>query len=334
MRNDYTQVLKEYDDSDSTLVSYTYGDDLISQKRGSLASFYHYDGQLSTRQLSDASGQITDTYTYDAFGLLLARSGSTENNYLYTGEQYDPNVGFYYLRARYYNPSVGRFLTQDTWPGMQFEPMSLHKYLYCESWPVGKWDPNGEMTLQETAICTSILGSALMANLYLRLTSPGNAEGYEFSWKGYAFWVASGAAAGYGMGYLGYYAWIYFAEGAWMTTTAGSYVASKMYNVSTKLSNRWVSFKLLKSHFDKHAAEFKPVGYDNLQQYAADASYIMDNPIVKKVVGETTYYLRWYGTYKDNSQFGVVIEKGGKIVSYGPRGLKEIVELFPDFIIK
>ena len=128
------------------MVKYTYGDDLISQKRGSLKSYYHYDGQLSTRQLTDASGNVTDTYTYDAFGLLINRSGATANNYLYTGEQYDPHVGFYYLRARYYNQNNGRFLTMDTFPGMQFEPASLHKYLYCEGNPVGNWDPSGEDT--------------------------------------------------------------------------------------------------------------------------------------------------------------------------------------------
>jgi len=100
-----------------------------------LTSYYHYDGQLSTRQLTDGSQTVTDTYTYDAFGNLLNRSGATENDYLYTGEQYDPNIGFYYLRARYYNQAIGRFLTMDTYQGSVFEPASLHKYLYCAGCP-------------------------------------------------------------------------------------------------------------------------------------------------------------------------------------------------------
>ena len=140
---DYAQVLEESNGADSLLVRYQYGDDLISQKRDSLTYFYHTDGQLSTRQLTDVSQNITDTYTYDAFGLLLNQTGGTENNYLYTGEQYDPNVGFYYLRARYYNQSNGRFMTMDTWPGSMFEPASLHKYLYCVGNPVNMWDPSG-----------------------------------------------------------------------------------------------------------------------------------------------------------------------------------------------
>ncbi len=140
---DYAQVLREYDNSGAAIVDYIYGNNLISQKRSSLTSYYHYDGQLSTRQLTDASANITDGYTYDAFGILVNMFGASENNYLYTGEQYDPNVGFYYLRARYYNQSVGRFLTMDTWAGSIFEPASLHKYLYAEANPVMYIDPSG-----------------------------------------------------------------------------------------------------------------------------------------------------------------------------------------------
>ena len=70
---DYAQVLEEIDGNVQTQVSYIYGDDLISQKRSSLKSYFHYDGQLSTRQLTNNTEQITDTYTYDAFGILINR---------------------------------------------------------------------------------------------------------------------------------------------------------------------------------------------------------------------------------------------------------------------
>ncbi|MCP4712193.1 MAG: hypothetical protein GY869_26520, partial [Planctomycetes bacterium] len=62
----YAQVLEEYENGSLT-VSYVYGDDLISQNRGS-RSFYQYDGQMSTRQLTDGVGDVTDTYVYDGFG--------------------------------------------------------------------------------------------------------------------------------------------------------------------------------------------------------------------------------------------------------------------------
>jgi hypothetical protein len=55
--------------------------------------------------LTNAAGAVTDTYEYDAFGNKINSTGTTPNNYLYRSEQYDPDLGLYYLRARYYNPS-------------------------------------------------------------------------------------------------------------------------------------------------------------------------------------------------------------------------------------
>ncbi len=142
----YAQVLVETEDptGTNTKVKYTYGDDLISQDRSGVVSYYHYDGQLSTRQLSSDTATITDTYTYEAFGELLPSTGNTTvNNYKYTGEQYDPNVGFYYLRARYYDQSNGRFATNDSVPGNNLDPASLHRYAYVESNPANRVDPSG-----------------------------------------------------------------------------------------------------------------------------------------------------------------------------------------------
>jgi RHS repeat-associated protein len=167
----YAQVLEELDNSGTLAVSYVYGDDLISQDRDGKISYYIYDGQLSTRQLIDFSESITDTYVFDAFGIELNRTGTTTNSYLYTGEQYDPNVGFYYLRARYYNPSIGRFQTLDTYAGNMFEPLSLHKYLYAHADPVNNTDPSGMFTLVElgTVILLIMIGIAVISSIAVPL---------------------------------------------------------------------------------------------------------------------------------------------------------------------
>ena len=139
----HAQVLEERDSRGNLKVSYVYGDDLLSQNRNGAKSYYYYDGLGSTRALTDNTGNVTDTYNYDAFGNLLERTGSTKNNYQFTEEQYDPNIGFYYLRARYMNPSIGRFVTMDTWEGNNYDPRSLHKYLYCGNDPINRIDPSG-----------------------------------------------------------------------------------------------------------------------------------------------------------------------------------------------
>ena len=69
--------------------------------------------------------------------------GSTTNTYLYTGEQFDPDLSFYYLRARYYSEAAGRFVSTDPHEGDPFEPVSLHRYLYANVDPVGMRDPSG-----------------------------------------------------------------------------------------------------------------------------------------------------------------------------------------------
>jgi RHS repeat-associated protein len=138
-----SQVIAELDQDEQVLVSYLHGDDLISQSRGGATHYYHYDGLGSTRALSDQTATVTDSYDYEAFGELLGQTGSTENNYLYTGEQIDPNTGNYYLRSRFYNPSSGRFLSMDSFEGLAQEPVTLHKYLYGNADPVNTVDPSG-----------------------------------------------------------------------------------------------------------------------------------------------------------------------------------------------
>ncbi len=153
----YAQVLTETDAATGALrVRYTYGDDLISQTRPDPADphanppatrYYLYDGQMSTRQLTDAAPgaatAVTDTYTYDAYGNLLAETGETLNAYRYTGEQFDAAIGQYYLRARYYDQAAGRFSSRDSFGGRSYDPISLHRYAYAYLNPANLCDPSG-----------------------------------------------------------------------------------------------------------------------------------------------------------------------------------------------
>jgi RHS repeat-associated protein len=95
------------------------------------------------RQLTNAAGAVTDSYEYGAFGNSVSTSGNTPNEFLYRGEQYDSDLGLYYLRARYYNPLTGRFMSRDPEDGKPINPKTLHKYLYAGGDPVNRWDPTG-----------------------------------------------------------------------------------------------------------------------------------------------------------------------------------------------
>jgi large repetitive protein len=111
----YPQVLDELTGSAVTR-TYTFGLQRISENlspsvTGNAAwtpSFYGYDGGGSVRQLTNSVGQVMYSYEYDAFGNSFTKQGTTPNNYLYRDEQYDSDLGLYYLRARYYNPNTGR----------------------------------------------------------------------------------------------------------------------------------------------------------------------------------------------------------------------------------
>ena len=146
----YAQVAEELV-SGVVTAQYTYGPMRISQRR-TATSFYGYDAGGSVRQLFDNTGTITDKYSYDAFGSTVSQTGSTVNEFQYRGEQNDASLQMYYLRARYYRPQTGRFLSQDSYEGDDEEPVSLHKYLYANADPVDGMDPTGYENVEAPAI--------------------------------------------------------------------------------------------------------------------------------------------------------------------------------------
>jgi len=95
----------------------------------------------------DETGNKVAEYVYDLFGHIKKETktpdGKDDNPFRYCGEYYDKEKGEVYLRARYYVPAVGRFLTRDTYTGEENEPLSQHLYTYCANDGVNAWDPSG-----------------------------------------------------------------------------------------------------------------------------------------------------------------------------------------------
>lgn len=152
----YSQVMEETSNGSIQRV-YTYGLNRISQSQTSVNSFYGYDGHGSVRLLTDTIGAGTDRYDFDAFGNIISQTGSTPNVYLYSGEQNDPNLGFYYLRARYLNAGSGRFISADQFLGVADDPRSLHLYTYALNDPVSRVDPSGNISYAELSTTVTIL---------------------------------------------------------------------------------------------------------------------------------------------------------------------------------
>ena len=118
--------------------SYHLGLGIDAFQRGEELSYYHRDEQLSTALISGGQGEIRNSYQYDAFGVQLEAAGQSHNCIRYTGQQYDNLTEQYYLRARYYNPVLGRFMQEDVYQG---DGLNLHAY--CGNNPVKYSDPSG-----------------------------------------------------------------------------------------------------------------------------------------------------------------------------------------------
>ncbi|HLC30203.1 MAG TPA: RHS repeat-associated core domain-containing protein, partial [Dehalococcoidia bacterium] len=106
---------------------YVWGLGLAYEVEGSNAFVYHTDGLRSVRAVSDSSGATIQTYRTDEFGVPLDTQGTSAQPFQYTGEEGD-ETGLVFLRARYYEPGIGRFTSRDQAPGSLARPQMLSRY--------------------------------------------------------------------------------------------------------------------------------------------------------------------------------------------------------------
>jgi RHS repeat-associated protein len=138
--------LEEVDNTGSVLAQYTQGrsedGEPLSELRSGTTSYYQQDGIESVSSLTSATGVIGSSYAFDSFGQLTAHSGTLANPFQFTGREFDSETGIYFHRARYLDPSTGRFLSED--------PIRSGKnfYAYVHNDPIKFVDPFG---LQDSA---------------------------------------------------------------------------------------------------------------------------------------------------------------------------------------
>nr|WP_275994431.1 polymorphic toxin-type HINT domain-containing protein [Argonema antarcticum] len=155
--------------------------------------------------LTDTTGLITDRYNYDAFGVLLSPNSGSSNPYQFAGERRDSGTGLDYLRARYYDSSLGRFVSKDAFTGFLNDPMSQHDYQYAHANPVVNTDPTGYFTLGDvlntitTASQLALIGSTSFAGGYMTvgILSGANAGDVLQMFSDFAGGFASGISGGY-----------------------------------------------------------------------------------------------------------------------------------------
>lgn len=159
-----SQVVAETEEGGILTAYHARGDDLLATLRPDQANptalaakYFHAEGIGSVRALTDEVGSVSDRYDVEAFGELLAHQGTDPNAYLFAGESLDPNSRFYYHRARWSDPRVGRFTSVDVFEGLPEEPFSLHKYLYAGIDPVATTDPTGLFEFSVNALTVSLV---------------------------------------------------------------------------------------------------------------------------------------------------------------------------------
>jgi RHS repeat-associated protein len=150
---DFTaNVIEEVDNAGNVLARYVHDlnfDGALSMLRSGVTSFFERDGLDSVTSLTNSSGTVTDSYTFDSFGKMTASSGTTINPIQYIGNESDQETGLYLERARYYDPSIGRFVSEDP---LEFLGGGPNFYAYVGNDATNLIDPLGLTDCVVTAV--------------------------------------------------------------------------------------------------------------------------------------------------------------------------------------
>jgi RHS repeat-associated protein len=157
--------------------TYLYGGGQTQQEQ--LAGWVHQPGYAidRVRQLASPSGAVVMDRSYEPFGEALSYGGTQTPNFQFTNEQTDA-TGLLYLRARYLEPAVGRFLSRDVWEGDPNQPMSFNAWLFAHGDPLNRLDPTGHVSIHAEVVIRYAFRYGMQPEYTIPSTVPANAPGW------------------------------------------------------------------------------------------------------------------------------------------------------------
>ncbi|BCK43528.1 hypothetical protein DAT299_10920 [Streptococcus suis] len=145
VNRDHTQVLQTYDDQLQKRETYVYGNGRATYTNESTGDSYNYlTSQSGSVTGLTQNGNSVASSSYNLYGATKQTTDTTGNPFAYNGEARDV-TGLDYLRARYYDSQAGTFLTADSYPGSQTDPLSQNLYAYVQNNPANYTDPSGHI---------------------------------------------------------------------------------------------------------------------------------------------------------------------------------------------
>lgn len=143
-----TYIGTVYEEKGTERIKYIYaGSQRVAQISSTQGTRYFTNDHLGSAALmTDTIGKQVQSMSYLPFGGTFQTTGSKTTNWRYTGQRQDDSTGLYYYNARYYDPTIGRFLTPDSIVQSPYDPQFLNRYAYCRNNPINLVDPTGQRT--------------------------------------------------------------------------------------------------------------------------------------------------------------------------------------------
>ncbi len=153
-------VVAEIDSTGAVTDEILWGHQPLARKTNGSWYYYIYNAHGDVVGLVNDSGTVVNTYEYTPWGEIHNETETVDNPIKYAGEYYDDEIDMIYLRARYYNPQIGRFTSLDIEEGEIAIPLDMNRYVYCRNNPIKYIDPSGQAVLAASAALLA-LGKAV-----------------------------------------------------------------------------------------------------------------------------------------------------------------------------